>query len=153
MLLSVLLLGTGSNTHAQILNGLSFNLTHIQEDEIHQGFHELLHLLTHSEKGYKLDIGQALFLKEGIQPLQTFLDKIKEFYEAEIQNTKFQDPKEKQSLFSQTTYSLEVTFTGKRDDSFTKENIQRCYLRQSKSFLSLVKEGWNCSNSEKKHNF
>uniref|UniRef100_A0A2D4HJC4 Serpin domain-containing protein n=1 Tax=Micrurus lemniscatus lemniscatus TaxID=129467 RepID=A0A2D4HJC4_MICLE len=94
MFLSVLLFGTGSNTHAEILNGLSFNLTHIQEDEIHQGFHELLHLLTHSDKDYKLDIGQALFLKEGIQPLQTFLDKIKEFYEAEIQTTKFQEPKE-----------------------------------------------------------
>ncbi|KAG8126456.1 hypothetical protein E2320_021563 [Naja naja] len=94
MLLSVLLLGTFSNTHAEILNGLGFNLTHIQEVEIHQGFHELLHLLTHSEKDYKLDIGQALFLKEGIQPLQTFLDKIKEFYEAEIQTTKFQEPKE-----------------------------------------------------------
>uniref|UniRef100_A0A8C5SFP2 Serpin domain-containing protein n=1 Tax=Laticauda laticaudata TaxID=8630 RepID=A0A8C5SFP2_LATLA len=85
MLLSVLLLGTDSNTHTEILNGLSFNMTHIQEDEIHQGFHELLHLLTHSEKSYKLDIGQALFLKE---------DKIKEFYEAEIQTTKFQEPKE-----------------------------------------------------------
>ncbi|XP_026549912.1 alpha-1-antiproteinase 2-like [Notechis scutatus] len=94
MLLSVLLLGTDSNTHAEILNGLGFNLTHIQEDEIHQGFHELLHVLTHSEKDYKLDIGQALFLKEGIQPLQTFLDKIKELYEAEIQTTKFQEPKE-----------------------------------------------------------
>uniref|UniRef100_A0A8C6X270 Serpin domain-containing protein n=1 Tax=Naja naja TaxID=35670 RepID=A0A8C6X270_NAJNA len=94
MLLSVLLLGTDSNTHAEIVTGLRFNLTHIQEDEIHQGFHELLHLLTHIEKDYKLDIGQALFLKEGIQPLQTFLDKIKEFYEAEIQTTKFQEPKE-----------------------------------------------------------
>ncbi|XP_015686921.2 serpin A12-like, partial [Protobothrops mucrosquamatus] len=36
----------------------------------------------------------GLFLKEGIQPLQTFLDKIKEFYDAEIQATKFQEPKE-----------------------------------------------------------
>ncbi|XP_013925911.1 PREDICTED: alpha-1-antitrypsin-like [Thamnophis sirtalis] len=94
IVLSVLLLGTNSNTHAEILKGLDFNMTKIQEDEIHQGFHELLHLLTHSEEDYKLDIGQALFLKEGIQPLQTFLDKIKEFYEAEIQATKFQDPKE-----------------------------------------------------------
>ncbi|XP_070609002.1 alpha-1-antitrypsin-like isoform X1 [Erythrolamprus reginae] len=94
IVLSVLLLGAKSDTHAEILNGLGFNLTHIQEDEIHQGFHELLHLLTHSEGDYKLDIGQALFLKEGIQPLQTFLDKVKGFYEAEIQATKFQEPKE-----------------------------------------------------------
>ncbi|XP_015686236.2 alpha-1-antiproteinase-like, partial [Protobothrops mucrosquamatus] len=94
ILLSVLLLGTKSNIHAEILKGLDFNLTHIQEDEIHQGFHDLLHLLIHSEKDFKLDIGQDLFLKEGIQPLQTFLDKIKEFYDAEIQATKFQEPKE-----------------------------------------------------------
>ncbi|KAL7992651.1 hypothetical protein Chor_016907 [Crotalus horridus] len=78
ILLSILLLGTKSNTHAEILKGLNFNLTHIQEDEIHQGFHDLLHLLTHSEKNFRLDIGQGLFLKKGIQPLQTFLDKIKE---------------------------------------------------------------------------
>ncbi|XP_039221830.1 alpha-1-antitrypsin-like [Crotalus tigris] len=94
ILLSALLLGSKSNTHAEILKGLDFNLTHIQEDEIHQGFHDLLHLLTHSEKDFKLDIGQDLFLKEDIQPLQTFLDKIKEFYDAEIQAAKFQEPKE-----------------------------------------------------------
>ncbi|KAL7992650.1 hypothetical protein Chor_016906 [Crotalus horridus] len=94
ILLSALLLGAKSNTHAEILKGLDFNLTHIQEDEIHQGFHDLLHLLTHSEKDFKLDIGQDLFLKEDIQPLQTFLDKIKEFYDAEIQAAKFQEPKE-----------------------------------------------------------
>ncbi|KAM3856596.1 alpha-1-antitrypsin-like [Vipera latastei] len=94
MLLSVLLLGTKSNTNAEILKGLGFNLTYIQEDEIHQAFHDLLHQLTHSEKDFKLDVGQGLFLKEGIKPLQTFLDKIKEFYDAEIQATKFQEPKE-----------------------------------------------------------
>lgn len=92
-LLSVLLLGTKSETHAEILNGLSFNVT-IQEDEIHQGFRELLRLLTQSENDYKVDIGQGLFLKEDIQPLQTFIDKIKEFYDAEIQATKFQEPRE-----------------------------------------------------------
>ncbi|XP_058024803.1 alpha-1-antitrypsin-like [Ahaetulla prasina] len=94
ILLSVLLLGTESNTHAEILNGLGFNLTHIQEDEIHQGAHELLHQLKHSENDYKLDIGQGLFLKEDIEPLQKFIDKIKEFYDAEIQATKFQEPRE-----------------------------------------------------------
>ncbi|KAM6463321.1 alpha-1-antitrypsin-like [Liasis olivaceus] len=94
ILLSLLLLGTKSNTHAEILKGLSFNLTSIQEEEIHQGFHELLHLLTHSDNEFKLNIGQGLFLKDDIQPLQTFLDKIKEFYEAEIQATIFQEPKE-----------------------------------------------------------
>lgn len=93
-LLSVLLLGTKSKTHEEILNGLDFNLTNIQEDEIHQGAHELLHLLRQSEKDYTIDIGQGLFLKEDIQPLQTFIDKIKEFYDAEIQPTKFQEPKE-----------------------------------------------------------
>uniref|UniRef100_A0A8C5SI33 Serpin domain-containing protein n=1 Tax=Laticauda laticaudata TaxID=8630 RepID=A0A8C5SI33_LATLA len=114
MLLSVLLLGTDSNTHTEILNGLSFNMTHIQEDEIHQGFHELLHLLTHSEKSYKLDIGQALFLKE---------DKIKEFYEAEIQTTKFQEPKEDldpetvfvltNNIFFRESFELLKTFAAK----------------------------------------
>ncbi|XP_070797617.1 alpha-1-antitrypsin-like [Pituophis catenifer annectens] len=93
-LLSVLLLGTKSKTHAEILNGLDFNLTYIQEDEIHHGVHELLHLLNQSENDYKIDIGQGLFLKEDIQPLQTFIDKIKKFYDAEIQATKFQEPRE-----------------------------------------------------------
>jgi len=77
-----------------MLKGLGFNLTHMQEEEIHQGFHELLNLLTHSDNEFKLDIGQGLFLKDDIQPLQTFLEKLKEFYEAEIQATKFQEPKE-----------------------------------------------------------
>ncbi|XP_063146347.1 alpha-1-antitrypsin-like [Candoia aspera] len=94
ILLSVLLLGSKSKTHTEILEGLSFNLTQIREEEIHQGFHELLHMLTHSDHEFTLDIGQGLFLRDDIQPLQTFLEKIKEFYEAEIQATKFQEPKE-----------------------------------------------------------
>jgi len=94
IILSVLLLGSKSKTHTEMLKGLGFNLTHMQEEEIHQGFHELLNLLTHSDNEFKLDIGQGLFLKDDIQPLQTFLEKLKEFYEAEIQATKFQEPKE-----------------------------------------------------------
>uniref|UniRef100_A0A6J0VH69 Alpha-1-antiproteinase 2-like n=1 Tax=Pogona vitticeps TaxID=103695 RepID=A0A6J0VH69_9SAUR len=91
---SLLSLGAKSTTHTQILEGLSFNLSAIQEKEIHQSFHDIFSVLTRRDSQIQLDIGQALFLKEDKKPLQKFLDDIHGFYDAEILPTKFQEPAE-----------------------------------------------------------
>nr|XP_060612199.1 alpha-1-antiproteinase-like isoform X1 [Anolis sagrei ordinatus] len=92
--LSVLSMGARSTTHTQILEGLTFNLTEIQEKEIHDGFHNLFSVLTNPTNKVKLDIGQALFVKDDQKPLQTFLDAVHASYEADVLSAKFQEPTE-----------------------------------------------------------
>ncbi|XP_042310806.1 alpha-1-antiproteinase 2-like [Sceloporus undulatus] len=93
-LLAFLSLGARSTTHTQILEGLSFNLTRIQEKEIHDGFHNIFSVITNPDNAVKIDIGQALFLKDDQKPLQKFLDDVHAFYEAEMLSANFQEPKE-----------------------------------------------------------
>ncbi|KAJ7345137.1 hypothetical protein JRQ81_001087 [Phrynocephalus forsythii] len=92
--LSLLSMGAKSTTHTQILEALSFNLSEIQEKDIHEGFHNIFSLLMRRDSEIQLDIGQALFLKEDQKPLKKFLDDIHGFYDAEVLPTKFQEPVE-----------------------------------------------------------
>ncbi|XP_062824497.1 alpha-1-antitrypsin isoform X2 [Anolis carolinensis] len=92
--LSLLSLGARSTTHTQILEGLTFNLTQIQEKDIHDGFHNLFSVLTNPDSKVKLDIGQALFVKDGQNLLQKFLDDVHASYEADVLSAKFQEPTE-----------------------------------------------------------
>ncbi|KFO95711.1 Alpha-1-antiproteinase 2, partial [Calypte anna] len=72
---AMLALGAKSETLVQILEGLSFNLKNIQEQEIHEGFCQLL--------------GNALFIGKTQKPVQKFLDDVKNFYESEVFSTDF----------------------------------------------------------------
>ncbi|KAJ6661867.1 hypothetical protein lerEdw1_013038 [Lerista edwardsae] len=90
--LGLLSLGAGSDTNKQILGGLGFNLAEIPEKDIHEGFHSLCYLLTRPDDQILIEIGQALFIKEGLKPLQTFLNDIKKYYDNEILNVNFQTP-------------------------------------------------------------
>ncbi|XP_032996415.1 alpha-1-antiproteinase-like [Lacerta agilis] len=91
---SIVSLGAKSATRTQILEGLCFNLTEIPEKEIHQALHNDFSTLTRSDSGYQLELGDALFLREGLEALPTFLDDVKAFYAVEVLPTKFQEPKE-----------------------------------------------------------
>ncbi|NXU47190.1 A1AT2 antiproteinase, partial [Turnix velox] len=91
---AMLSLGARSATQTQILEGLSFNLTEIQEKEIHEGFHNLIHMLSHPENGVQLNMGSAIFLMEKLKPLQEFLDDAKALYEVEAFTTDFKNPLE-----------------------------------------------------------
>ncbi|NWS72524.1 THBG protein, partial [Crotophaga sulcirostris] len=86
---AMLALGAKSVTLMQILEGLAFNLKKIQEDEIHGGFYQLLHLLNRSDSELQLSLGNALFIEETLKPLQKFLDDVKGFYESEVFSTDF----------------------------------------------------------------
>ncbi|KFP88735.1 Alpha-1-antiproteinase, partial [Acanthisitta chloris] len=91
---AMLALGARSATQTQILEGLAFNLTEIQEKEIHEGFHNLLHMLSHPEGGVQLDMGNAIFVTERLKPLKTFLDDAKALYQLETYTTDFKNPTE-----------------------------------------------------------
>ncbi|CAM5122994.1 unnamed protein product [Eretmochelys imbricata] len=54
-------LGAKSTTLTQILEGLAFNLTEIEEKEIHEGFHDLIHLLNRPDSEVQLNLGKCPF--------------------------------------------------------------------------------------------
>ncbi|KAM6274604.1 alpha-1-antiproteinase 2-like [Porphyrio hochstetteri] len=91
---SMLALGARSTTQTQILEGLAFNLTEIQEKEIHEGFLNLIHMLSHPESGVQLNMGNAIFLTEKMKPLKKFLDDAKALYQLEAFTTDFNNPME-----------------------------------------------------------
>ncbi|KFZ47298.1 Alpha-1-antiproteinase 2, partial [Antrostomus carolinensis] len=89
---AMLALGARSTTQTQILEGLNFNLTEIQEKEIHEGFHNLIHMLSHPENGVELNMGNAIFLTKKLKPLKEFLDYAKTLYQLEAFTTDFDNP-------------------------------------------------------------
>ncbi|XP_037250846.1 alpha-1-antiproteinase 2-like isoform X2 [Falco rusticolus] len=91
---AMLALGARSTTQTQILEGLTFNLTEIQEKEIQEGFHNLIHMLSHPEGGVQLNMGNAIFLTEKLKPLKKFLDDAKALYQLEAFTTDFNNPME-----------------------------------------------------------
>lgn len=86
---AMLALGAKAVTLTQILEGLAFNLKKTQEQEIHEGFCQLLHKLNRSDSEFQLNLGSALFVEETLKPLQKFLDDVKNFYESEVFSTDF----------------------------------------------------------------
>lgn len=91
---AMLSLGARSATKSQILEGLSFNITEIQEKEIHDGFHNLIHMLNHPDGGVQLDMGNAIFVTEKLKLLQKFSDDAKALYQLEAFTTDFNKPTE-----------------------------------------------------------
>ncbi|KYO45469.1 serpin peptidase inhibitor, clade A (alpha-1 antiproteinase, antitrypsin), member 4 precursor [Alligator mississippiensis] len=83
-----------STTQTQILEGLTFNLTEIEEREIHEGFQHLIYMLNNPDSQLQLNMGNAIFLREKLKPLQEFLEGIKNLYDTEAFTTNFKDPTE-----------------------------------------------------------
>ncbi|NWX64085.1 A1AT antiproteinase, partial [Promerops cafer] len=91
---AMLTLGARSNTLRELYKGLAFNLTQIEEQEIHEGFHHILQLLNDPHREDQLNMGNALFVDNKVKLLQNFLDRVTNFYYAEAVSSNFQNPPE-----------------------------------------------------------
>ncbi|XP_038261840.1 alpha-1-antitrypsin-like [Dermochelys coriacea] len=91
---AMLTLGAKSTTLSQILQGLSFNLTEIEEREIHEGFRHLIHMLNRPDSEIQLNMGNALFIDDQLKLLEKFLEDVKSLYESETFPTNFQNSAE-----------------------------------------------------------
>ncbi|KAM7159582.1 corticosteroid-binding globulin [Molossus nigricans] len=91
MSLAMLSLGAHGYTRAQILQGLGFNLTETSEAKIHHSFWYLHRLLTGSDSGLEITIGNALFLNKNLELLESFSADTKHYYEVDTLATDFQD--------------------------------------------------------------
>ncbi|KAF6132828.1 serpin family A member 6 [Phyllostomus discolor] len=77
MSLAMLSLGARGPTRAQLLRGLGFNLTEMPEAQIHHNFQYLHHLL----KELDATLGNALFLNQSLDLLESFSADAKLYYE------------------------------------------------------------------------
>ncbi|KAM6444730.1 alpha-1-antitrypsin-like [Rhynochetos jubatus] len=88
---AMLSLGARSNTLRQLHKGLAFNLTEMEEQEIHEGFQRVLQLLNDPHREVQLNMGNALFIDDRLKLLQKFLDDVTNFYYSEAISSNFQD--------------------------------------------------------------
>ncbi|NXX73504.1 A1AT protein, partial [Urocolius indicus] len=91
---ALLSLGSRGTSKAQVLQGLAFNLTNIQEEEIHGGFHHLLLLLNRPDSQVQLNMGSTLFMDKHLKPMKTFLKDIKKLYKGKVVSSNFQNSTE-----------------------------------------------------------
>ncbi|NXR22690.1 A1AT antiproteinase, partial [Cinclus mexicanus] len=91
---TMLTLGARSNTLRELHKGLAFNLTQLEEQEIHEGFQHILRLLNDPHREAQLSMGNALFVDNRVELLQNFLDGVTNFYYAEAVSSNFQNPPE-----------------------------------------------------------
>ncbi|NXP38697.1 A1AT protein, partial [Leiothrix lutea] len=89
--LALLALGSRGSSQAQVLEGLAFNLTNIQKEEIHHGFGQLLLLLNRPGSQVQLSMGNTLFMDKHLKPKKTFLKDIKKLYRAKAVSSSFQN--------------------------------------------------------------
>ncbi|NXN19737.1 A1AT2 antiproteinase, partial [Indicator maculatus] len=87
---AMLSLGARSNTLSQLHKGLFFNLTEMEEQEIHQGFQRVLQLLNNPQREDQLSLGNALFIDDRLKLLENFLDGVTNFYYSEAISSNFQ---------------------------------------------------------------
>lgn len=129
---AMLALGARSATRSQILEGLAFNLTEIQEKEIHEGFQNLIHMLNHPEGGVQLNMGSAIFVTEKLKLLKKFADDAKVLYQMEAFTTDFNKPTEAEK---QINDYIERKTHGKITDVVKDMNPQTLMLLASFVFF------------------
>ncbi|XP_006025540.1 alpha-1-antitrypsin-like protein CM55-MM [Alligator sinensis] len=70
--LAMLALGAKSETLHQILRGLGFNSEKIQEEEVHEGFCNIMQKLNQQNNDIELNMGNVMFVTKELQLLQQF---------------------------------------------------------------------------------
>ncbi|XP_062350673.1 alpha-1-antitrypsin-like [Cinclus cinclus] len=92
--LALLALGSRGTSQTQVLEGLAFNLTNIQKEEIHDGFHQLLLLLSRPGSQVQLSMGSIVFMDKHLKPMKMFLKDIKKLYRGKAVSSSFQNSTE-----------------------------------------------------------
>ncbi|XP_072486438.1 alpha-1-antiproteinase-like [Notamacropus eugenii] len=88
---TLLALGAKSTTHDQILQGLGFNLTQISEQEISEGFQQLLHTLNLPGNELQLTTSNGLFIDKKLKIVEKFLEDSKKLYASDTFSANFED--------------------------------------------------------------
>ncbi|XP_040921044.1 alpha-1-antitrypsin homolog [Toxotes jaculatrix] len=90
--LSMLSTGARGETHRQLFSGLGYGA--LNQAQVNEAYHHLFHLLGHSQENQQLDVGSAVAVRSGFNPLEAFLKDIKHYYSGESLNVDFTKPEE-----------------------------------------------------------
>ncbi|NXU50301.1 A1AF antiproteinase, partial [Turnix velox] len=82
--LAMLTLGARSDTLTQILRVLSFNPREINENEIHEGYRQLIQMINGKNTALQLNMGNVLFVLDKLKPQDKFLNNLRNFYDGEV---------------------------------------------------------------------
>lgn len=80
---AMLTLGARSDTLTQILRVLCFNPRQISENDIHEGYRQLMQVVNRRNRGLQLNMGNVLFVLDQLKPQERFLSNLRNFYEGE----------------------------------------------------------------------
>ncbi|XP_039568768.1 alpha-1-antiproteinase-like [Passer montanus] len=80
---AMLTLGARSDTLTQILRVLCFNPRQISENDIHEGYRQLMQTVNRRNGGLQLNMGNVLFVLDRLKPQEKFLSNLRNFYEGE----------------------------------------------------------------------
>ncbi|KAF4801007.1 Alpha-1-antiproteinase F [Turdus rufiventris] len=80
---AMLTLGSRSDTLTQILRVLCFNPRQISENDIHEGYRQLMQMVNRRNVGLQLNMGNVLFVLDRLKPQEKFLNNLRNFYEGE----------------------------------------------------------------------
>lgn len=81
---AMLTLGARSDSLEQILRVLSFNPREISENEIHEGYRQLMQMVNRKDEGLQLNMGNVLYVLDQLKPQENFLSNLRNFYEGEV---------------------------------------------------------------------
>ncbi|XP_077179687.1 alpha-1-antitrypsin-like isoform X1 [Paroedura picta] len=87
-------LGAKGATRDQILSGMGFNQSVINEKELHDGFHHLLQVLNNPEDQIELSIGNALFSTDKFPVQQKTIEKAHDLLHADVVHSNFENVEE-----------------------------------------------------------
>ncbi|KAJ7345141.1 hypothetical protein JRQ81_001091 [Phrynocephalus forsythii] len=91
---AMLALGARANTLDQILRGLDFRPSEIQERMIHEGFHDLIYMLNNGGSGLQVEMGNCLFVENHLHPQEQFLRGLRTIYGGDIYMENFKNTEE-----------------------------------------------------------
>ncbi|XP_069805459.1 alpha-1-antitrypsin-like protein GS55-MS [Dendropsophus ebraccatus] len=120
---SLLSLGAKGKTLSQIREGFGFTPSLMKEENIHEGFHQLLNFINQPKSNLNLNMANALFIDNKVKLHEKFLDGAKNWYQSEAISTDFQ--KEGEALKEINSY-VEKKTNGKIEhllDDLYPQNI------------------------------
>ncbi|XP_041661936.1 alpha-1-antitrypsin homolog [Cheilinus undulatus] len=81
-ILSMVSAGAGGETHSQLFSTLGYSA--FNQTQVNEAYKHLFDVHGHSRGNLQLDVGNAAAVRSGFNPLETFLNDVKEFYSGEI---------------------------------------------------------------------
>ncbi|XP_070781899.1 alpha-1-antitrypsin homolog [Enoplosus armatus] len=90
--LSMLSMGARGETHSQLFSSLGYSAQN--QSIVNEAYEHLFHMLGHSQENQLLDVGNAVAVRSGFNPLEKFVKDVKHYYSGEIFNVDFTKPAE-----------------------------------------------------------